>query len=62
MPFLMVAVIEQGTTSYFLSLITGVFTLSGMWQLFKGKTKPGITLLMLAVVMFMVSRHILHYS
>ncbi len=62
MPFLMGAMIDQGRPSYFLSIITGIFTLSGMWQLFRGKIKLGIGLLMLAVAMFLFSQHMIHLS
>lgn len=60
MPFLMGALIEQGSQSYFLSVITGIFTLSGMWQLFKGKVKSGVVLIILAVVMFLFAQHSVH--
>ncbi len=60
MPFLMGALIDQGRPSYFLSIITGIFTLSGMWQLFRGKIKPGVALLLLAVVMFFFTNHMVH--
>jgi hypothetical protein len=60
MPFLMGTIIDQGRPSYFLSIITGIFTLSGMWQLFRGKIKPGIGLLLLAVVMFLFTQHMIY--
>ena len=60
MPFFMGALIDQGRPSYFLSIITGIFTLSGMWQLFRGKIGPGIGLLLLAVVMFLFTHHMVH--
>lgn len=61
MPFLMGTMIERGSPSYFLSIITGIFTLAGMWQLFRGKIKPGIGLMLLAVVMFIISRNLVLY-
>ncbi len=62
MPFLIGSFIEQGSPSYFLSIVTGIFILSGMWQLFQGKIKPGIGLILLAVVMFMLSQHVIQIS
>jgi hypothetical protein len=55
------AFIESGRPSYFFSLITGILTVSGMWQLFKGKISTGIGLIILAVAMFLFSQHYIYY-
>ena len=47
-PFLVGAVIEEGSPSYFLSIISGLFLLTGGWQLFRGKIGQGIGLLLLS--------------
>ena len=60
-PFILAPIIEQGRSSYFFSLITSILILGSIWNLFKGKIKPGVGLLFLAVFLFIVSRNIYFY-
>lgn len=57
-PFVTGALINQGSPTSFLSMIVGIFSISGAWQLFKGKIKSGVALLSLAVGLFMLSQHL----
>ncbi len=57
-PFVVGAVIDQSCPSYFLSIISGIFLISGGWQLFKGKVRSGISLLLLSVIVFLLSRQV----
>ena len=60
-PFILAPIIEQGRPSYFFSLITSILILGSIWNFFKGKIKPGVGLLLLAVFLFMVSRSVHFY-
>lgn len=59
-PFLFALFLEQGSSSYFFSLIISVLIIGSIWSFIKGKVKEGIGLIILSIVTFFISHSYLY--